>query len=232
MGFLEPIPAEFLSASYDPEDQTLRLYASGEALNFTADIYFERVPWLGGLKYELVGWVGPRGQGTRPYEVENEFKIRLTNPYGDVLIATANYPDGKLVPIHPLAEKDRFPPTGIEKLLDGVRPANVPEVTTKNSIHLNEIINVPFEIVELADVPPRGSVNITFDPVFLDMMNARIDDRNIVWKFHPSKGGTTQIIVTIHGGEATFIVQKTYDVNIIIFDAAKKTSTVQVSEQK
>jgi hypothetical protein len=78
---------------------------------------------------------------------------------------------------------------------------------------------------------PR-EVKVTIDNVFLGMANAGIDGRNIVWTFHPIERGDTQVVVTIHGGEATFIIQKTYDVHIFSFDETSRTSSVQVVEGK
>jgi hypothetical protein len=64
------------------------------------------------------------------------------------------------------------------------------------------------------------------------MANSGIDGRNIVWKFHPIARGDTQVVATIHGGEATFIIQKTYDVHIFDFDEDSKTSSIQVAAGK
>jgi len=75
---------------------------------------------------------------------DNQFPIRLQDPYVDVIIVTANYPDGKFALIYPFAEKDFHPPIGIERLTAGVRLANSPQLITPNTTRLTETSNVPF----------------------------------------------------------------------------------------
>jgi hypothetical protein len=59
MGFLEKIPTDSLATFYNPRTQTPQLYATSGTVNFTGDIFFQRVPWDGDLKFELLGWAGP-----------------------------------------------------------------------------------------------------------------------------------------------------------------------------
>jgi hypothetical protein len=47
---------------------------SGEAPNYTYGIQLVRDPhWVGGLKVDVMGWTGPRGEGTTPYSVHGSF---------------------------------------------------------------------------------------------------------------------------------------------------------------
>ena len=59
MGFLGLAPADRLGATYDPAAQVLKLFARGEAPNFTYGYDFKRITWLGGLKFELLVGVDP-----------------------------------------------------------------------------------------------------------------------------------------------------------------------------
>ena len=88
---------------YDPVKQVLKLFARGEAQNFTYGYEFQRLTWLGGLKFELLAWSGPFGPGSRKYEHSQSFDIPNINsidPEGSVIIVTANHPKGKTVPVY------------------------------------------------------------------------------------------------------------------------------------
>jgi hypothetical protein len=104
MGFLGLVPASQLAATYDPNVRALSLFAKGTTKKYTASIHFQRDPhWVGGLKFDLEGWIGPLGEGPKPYEREGNFAFGLPSkdyPSADVIIATANNPEGKVVPIH------------------------------------------------------------------------------------------------------------------------------------
>lgn len=74
MGFLQLIPADELAAVYNPMTQALCLYAKGDAQKFTSGIEFYRdKDFVGGLKFNLMGWVGPLAPGTEPYEYRQCF---------------------------------------------------------------------------------------------------------------------------------------------------------------
>jgi hypothetical protein len=53
MGFLQLIPAENLSATYDAQKHHLILYAQGQVQDATSGIMFSRQTWAGGLKFNL-----------------------------------------------------------------------------------------------------------------------------------------------------------------------------------
>jgi len=103
MGFLSLIPATDLAAVYNPFKRTLTISARGTAQKYTSSIHFTRLPFPGGLKFELQGWVGPIAQSKQPYEVSDDITIQLPSralPSGTVVIITSNWPEGKVVPIH------------------------------------------------------------------------------------------------------------------------------------
>jgi len=75
---------------------------------------------------------------------DKHFPIRLQDPYVDVIIVTANYPDGKFALIYPFAEKDFDPPIGNERFTASVHLANSPQLITPNTTQLTEIKQCAF----------------------------------------------------------------------------------------
>lgn len=103
MGFLGPVPADQVTAVYFTRECLLRLKASGNVPPATTGIKFHHDSFVGGLKYTLEGWTDPVCFGTEQYEVELAFSIQLPNPVipsDNVVVVTANHPDGLTVPIH------------------------------------------------------------------------------------------------------------------------------------
>jgi hypothetical protein len=95
------IPADRLAAMYNQRTQTLTLYAQGKTKNFTYGLNFARQPWVGGLRFSLVGW-WTLAAGVMPYTARKRFRIPnigAVDPDGKVNIVTANHPRGVLVPI-------------------------------------------------------------------------------------------------------------------------------------
>jgi len=217
MGFRGLVPADELAASYNASLQVLTLYASGDAQRYTYGINFTRdLSALGNLRFELYGWTGPLGEGFEQYSCETPFTIQLPSPVtpcGEVIIVTHNYPDGKLIPIDGLQTRDKS--LSVSKSPSSSQPVKGLESGTQ----INALFREPFELKQAAEVPKFGSIDITFDPTFLTMTNAGIDDGNIVWTFNSLQTGNTQAVVTIHGGIATFIIRKTYDIRIFVLDA-------------
>ncbi|KAM5381443.1 hypothetical protein ACJA88_004518 [Fusarium oxysporum] len=87
------IPADSITASYDNEAKLLILKASGTHVDLTRDIEFRRLPFDGGLLFELIGWVGPVVHGESPYEITDSFNIDLPSivfPSNTVVVNTEN----------------------------------------------------------------------------------------------------------------------------------------------
>jgi len=214
MGFLGLVPADQVTAEYLVETHTLVLHASGTVPVVTTGIRFDRQHWLGALKFNLEGWTGPVTGRTESYKVQLEFTIQLPNPAlptGSVIVVTANHPDGLVVPI-------RF--TGFivpPKTVDPA-PETSPAVTTNvaDDEQINALYKTSFQIKENASVPSMGTVDIKFDNQFLALETAGIDGSNIVWTFTSLKMGTTQVVVTVHGGIAQFVQIKTYTVHVFL----------------
>ena len=222
MGFRGLVPADELAAVYNADLQTLTLYACGEVQRYTYDINFIRDPhWVGGLKFELYGWTGPLGQGAEPFACETSFQIELPSPVipsGEAVIVTRNHPKGKVIPIEGLPNP--------EKSLSVSNPPSSSQSVggLESGTQINTLFREPFEIQQDAKVPKFGSIDIVFDPTFLTITNAGIDDGNIVWTFNSLQTGNTQVVVTIHGGIATFIIRKIYNIRIFVLDATPNPS--------
>lgn len=78
MGFYGPVSFDTAEATYvwtglkGPGFYSVSV--AGKAQNYTTGITLTRDPdFVGGLMVDVMGWTGPIGQGTTPYEVENHF---------------------------------------------------------------------------------------------------------------------------------------------------------------
>ncbi len=219
MGFYGIIPASKLAATYNVKSQTLTLYAEGEVKEFTYGFSFRRVPFFGGLKFVLGAWTGPIGPKSQPYKFNEAFKIHLPSPVfpsGNVTIVTANHPNGQVVPIHYLGLLQDTAGLTAATATDADGSSNGTAKLTPGSKQINVLFKEPFTITASARVPEFGSVDINFDTKMLTLVDASIENTNIVWTFNSLETGDTQIMVTTHGGIATFISVETYDVRIFV----------------
>ncbi|KAJ0297353.1 hypothetical protein COL5a_003091 [Colletotrichum fioriniae] len=200
LSHFSPVPVSAVSALYDNDNKILYLKAQGNALNITTDIQIVRLQQLGGLLFQVVGWVGPISEGTRPYTVSNTFPIDLPSrvfPSGSVVIKGA---DNKQLTVK------------IEPLLkDG--GSNAKLQTSSNA-------QADFEIPNVKLIPPTepiitklgqgftvrqndqfkgqgGSVDVFFHPAFVKLTNASIVENQIEWTFNTLQTGNTQIIVSV-----------------------------------
>ncbi|RKH12087.1 hypothetical protein D7V97_09445 [Corallococcus sp. CA053C] len=75
MGFQTLVNATQLSAVYEPMTQTLYLLAEGKAQNYLSGIAFHPDDTFEeGLKFNLMGCVGPFSKGSRHYQIDHPFK--------------------------------------------------------------------------------------------------------------------------------------------------------------
>ncbi|OHE96927.1 hypothetical protein CORC01_07712 [Colletotrichum orchidophilum] len=234
MGFLQNIPANEVSAAYDTKIKKLVLTAKGQVQNFTSGIEFHRVPFAGGLLFNLQGWVGPIGEGTRPYSVTNYFDIELPSPVlpsNTVLVNVSNRPSPFIAHIKfnglQQQQQQQQPTTTSASAVE----TQLPEIKTvaPNEKKITALFKIPFEIRESDSVPRGGNVSISFDKNFLTLTDAGIDNGDIVWTFDSLQTGNTQIGVLIGGGIATFVLQKTYDVRIEVLADEAKTKKATLS---
>lgn len=223
MGFSGPISADKLSATYDSITQTLTLYAEGTVPDGSYGFNFERDLLPGGLKFTLEGWTPPFwGRPEEPYKWQQAFEIQLPSratPSNTVIIVTANHPNGEVVPIRWLELKNQ--PTKERDDITWYKSApSEPQSLSTESVQLNELFKEPFTITHAAAVPKSGSVQIKFDPAFLTLTGAGIQDADINWTFNSLQTGNTTITVTVQGGVSKYTYQVVYNVRIFVLDGS------------
>ncbi len=228
MGFLGLAPADNLGATYDPAEQVLKLFARGEAPNFTYGYEFKRITWLGGLKFELLAWSGPHAPGVRKYEHSQSFSIanlKVVDPDGSVVIVTSNHQNGQSVPVKWLG----FEPgnTTPDPYMDSSPKANEqaslaesPQTFNAEGITINALFKEKFTIRESASTSRGGSVQMQYSPSALTVQNAAVEFENIVWTFNSLETGRTQVVVNISRGSGGIDIRKVYDINVIVLDNA------------
>jgi len=162
------------------------------------------------------------GGGSERYSCEDSFSMQLPSPVipsGDVVIVTLNFPEGKVIPIEGL------PPRGDSSDSSNKPPPNNQLVKRlAGTVDINVLFGEPFQIERTASVPKFGEVDIVFDPKYLTLTNARIEDSNLVWTFNSLQTGDTQAVTTVRGGIADFITQTKYNIRIFVLDAAPAPS--------
>jgi|GEM_PF-760113 len=222
MGFLGLIPADELAAAYNTQTKTLTLFAEGKVQDYTYGISFEQVPLMGGLKFRLEGWTGPLHDPVTysPYSHEQAFSLQLPSPVapsGKVIIVDANHPEGVAVEVRflGLAEPEAAP----RQLAGAAAPSPV-----AGQEQLNVLFKMPFMIKEAASVPQGGRVSIKFDPTMLQLQQAGIEGGNIAWTLNSLQTGDTQVVVSVFGGIAQYVLQKVYDVRIFVLEQAQNSA--------
>jgi len=225
MGFLQLISADKLAAAYDPMEKQLSLYAQGQVREFTSGIAFSRDPnWAGGYKFNLMGWVGPLREPPtyRPYKYQQNFAIGFGGPEGnpkDVIIADLNHPNGVAVPIRYLDVREQADQPDADVLVG--TESDGASAMSGNIHNMAVLFKEPFQIQQSDAVNKGGSISIDYDPAYLTMTSAGINDpvqtsSQIVWTFNSLRMGVTPVTVRVSGGIAPFIMTITYNVRIIV----------------
>ena len=226
MGFLGLAPADNLAATYNPAEQILKLFARGEAPNFTYGFEFKRLTWLGGLKFELLAWSGPHASGARKFDHSQSFNIanlKVVDPDGSVTIVTSNHQNGQDVPVQWLSFepvnttlnpfRDSFPKSRNQSAMVGQPQTFDAEVVT-----INALFKEKFTIQESTHTSPSGSVQVQYSPFALTLQSAAIEFKNLVWTFNSLETGRTQIVVNISPGFGGTSIRKVYDINVIVLE--------------
>ncbi|KAJ4389603.1 hypothetical protein N0V93_007074 [Gnomoniopsis smithogilvyi] len=231
MGFRGLVPADKLGAVYDPAQQVLTLTACGEVQNYTYGFDFVRLPFTGGLLFELMGWSGPIGTGTSEYSHSQRFDIpglAIADPSKTVIIITANHTKGTKVEIKFLGLKPSGTSNGNEVLsniqdkLSGVNEKPVlPEIVdVATPATINTLFKEPFNISEKISAAPGATLHADFDSQILNLTEAGIDDGSLNWTFNSVQTGQTQVITYSTAGLNTPVIRKVYSVKIFVLDAA------------
>jgi hypothetical protein len=109
MPFYGPIPFDSAEAAYLRVDIGPGFFAvtvKGQARNFTTGITLVRdLEFVGGLAIKVMGWVGPIGQGTKPYTVSGRF---IGAPLPDIVVIGQNKTEVVRVRDIPFTNEDNF----------------------------------------------------------------------------------------------------------------------------
>ncbi|KAH6951225.1 hypothetical protein BKA56DRAFT_625893 [Ilyonectria sp. MPI-CAGE-AT-0026] len=217
---LQLIPADTITALYDSDSETLYLNAAGEHVDITRDIGFERLPFAGGLLFDLKGWVGPIILGESPYSATSSFNIKLPNavtPSNTVVVNTENK-KGWVVPIQPLLKEG--PQEGPQETQAAVEtkeaPSDIPEVkAVAGNPEIVTGLGQHFTIKQADSIKSQGAgINISFDKNYVVLDDASITDGKIEWKFTSHQVGATEVVVTIGQSDPIWIQSIIYQVSI------------------
>jgi hypothetical protein len=221
MGFIGRMPASKLTAVYYEMSGTLTLTAEIQVMEAAYGFQFRRLNFMGGLLFELIGGNGPYTGKMVDYTHTQNFSIRLPMSHfqsDEVTIITANHPEGEKVKIEYIG----FPTGATNYGLQVASGSAAPPSTTKGSIEavpghddLVVLVYTPFSISAPADAGRGGMVNIKYNPDFITLQSASIEDTNIVWRFSANKVGETDVIVTTALTNPSLVYSRSYGVQII-----------------
>ena len=223
MGFLGLIPADKLAATYDPQAQTLILFAEGNARKYTSNISFvQDIQWVGGLKFDLEGWTGPIGSGLQQYNYEQKFPVVLPNAVisgKEIIITTANFPEGKVVTVNWLGFGNDEKSSHLLNAGELSSPENqTPQPPLSMRLPTSEVVvyGESFEIKAGAEAKKGGSVTVKYNSHDLIMTDAKNEDGQIIWTFVSITTGWTQVIMTtILPPPAIGTFKQTYNIEVI-----------------
>ncbi|KAI4170229.1 MAG: hypothetical protein LQ343_005112 [Gyalolechia ehrenbergii] len=225
MGFLGLAPADGVAATYAPGEQTLTLYARGQALNFTYGFQFKRLTWLGGLKFELLAWSGPHASGSREYHHSQKFDIanlKVVDPDDSVDIVTSDHPYGQLIPVRWLGVEPKNaildPFLGSFSKPSQRAAADSPQVLDADIVTMNVLFNEKFTIKEPTTSSTTGYVQAQHSQFALTIENAGIEFDNLVWTFNSLETGQTQVVINTSSDFGGFINRKVYNINVYVLE--------------
>jgi len=206
------IPADNITASYDNEAGLLLLKASGTYVDITRDIGFKRLPFDGGLLFELRAWVGPIIHGESPYEITDSFSIELPSPVLPTNTVVVNTENKKhwTVPIQYNQQVQQSAANGNTQL-------ELPQI--KNIAPSEKIVvanDTPFNIQQKDSFDGKGgSISIDFDKSYITLIDARIEDGKIEWTFVPQQIGLTEVVVYVGQTSPPYLYRIGYEVEIV-----------------
>ncbi|KAF5535396.1 hypothetical protein FPHYL_13203 [Fusarium phyllophilum] len=218
------MPMHSITASYDNEAKLLILKASGKHVDLTRDIAFRRLPFDGGLLFELIGWVGPIIRGESPYEITDSFNIDLPSivfPSNTVVVNTENKQHW-VVPI-------QYNSTNGQAATNGKAEVELPEIKqVSEDKKIDVLADEPFTIQQSDSFTGKGgSVSIDFDKSFVTLNDARIEDGKIVWTLTAQQTGTTEIFVYVGQTQPPFLYRIPYIVesHVLLDNKSAPTQT-------
>ncbi|KAF4345028.1 hypothetical protein FBEOM_902 [Fusarium beomiforme] len=209
------VPADSITASYDKDAGLLILSASGKNVNLADEIEFHRLPFYGGLLFELHSLGRPAVHGGSSYEITDSFDIELPSivfPSDTVIVNTENKQNW-VVPI-------QYSETSQESAVNKEGEPGLPDEVEQLSVDESEKIIVPvdraFTIRQSNYFEGQGgSISIDFDKSFSTLTDAQIEDGKIEWSFTAQKTGKTQVVVYVGQTDPPFMYRVPYEVEVL-----------------
>jgi hypothetical protein len=206
------IPADKITACYDNEAGLLLLKASGTHVNIVRDIEFKRLPFDGGLLFELRAWVGPIIQGESPYEITDSVTIQLPSrffPSNTVVVNTENKKHW-IVPI-------QYNKLDQQSATNGKGQPELPEIKEfAASEKVVVVVGKPFTLQQKDSFEGKGgSINIDFDKRYSSLDDANIRDGKIEWTFIAQQTGLTEVAVYVGQTSPPYVYRVQYEVEIV-----------------
>ncbi|KAI3391225.1 hypothetical protein diail_7739 [Diaporthe ilicicola] len=227
MGFLGLVPFNNAGAVYEPAKQILTVSVEGEAQKFTYGYFIKRVPWIGGLRFEVYGWTGPLTTGTQHLEVSQQFNIsslRISDPSNTFIMVGLNHPDGEAFDIKWTGFKPPVSNGQIQNKIpsDAPQPPQTLDVDTPETI--NTLYKKPFTISGRISSGLGATLHMDFDPQFLMLTRAGIDGGDLVWTFNSLETGVTQVVTYSTEALGSLVIRKVYTVKVFVLDGAARQS--------
>jgi len=213
------------NAFYDTSKQTLKISIEGTTDLNIVGIHLQQDRWLGGLKFSVLGmYNGVPGPTPKNFSANLDFPVSLPNrayPSDSILIASGESPNGEPFKILYGGLKPPGDKNGVSKTTgsNGAKSTSSNGATTMintaevgDNSHLGaggpigsvlppiRVIAVegrPIQVKEHACVGTNDGIEAKFDDKSLEMTDARICGKDIVWTFKPKSGflGTTLVNV-------------------------------------
>ena len=213
---LTDVAADEVAAWYDTQTHQLNLKAVGQAPPNIVNIHFEKRPSTEVLSYALVGRQGVGiPDPLKPYDIVDH--IPMGPPLEKYLvIATANFPLGKLYPIGMISASSSKDPA--PKGLAASEASDGPKILSLSDDDVHVLKDREFNIVFPSHVENHGSISMTYDDHFVQLKDAGIRGPNIEWKFKAlaltyPKFTTIALYVVPNGGLPS-MYRVTYNVSI------------------
>ena len=172
--------------------------ASGECPGWYISPFIQQDLYLGGLKFSLRSYAGGYNPPpTKYFDVEHKLRLHLPNNVVNsksIIFVTANVPNGFVIPIKYTGCGPEEASQPLVDLSSNDAPGQQIEGNVSPTIPIIIQEGKPFHIT--ASFGPDDVVDVKFDPNVLKMVNASINQKNIiVWEFEATKLGRTLVEV-------------------------------------
>ena len=210
------VAADHVAAWYDVQTHQLNLRAEGNVGPNIVDIRFEQRPSADVLMYALVGrHVYGIPDPLEPYTIVDH--IPMGPPlFKHLIIATAEFPQGKIYPIDFISLSSSGDPA--PKGLAASEASDGPKILPISDDDIHVLKNTEFKLVFPSHTEHHGSVSMTYDDHFVQLVDAGIRGPNVEWKFKALAltipNSTTIALYVVPNGGLPSMYRVTYNVYI------------------